>query len=210
MTHQGTWLRDLAAHSPAAATASYVGFDINNEIFPTEKPPNVGSFELVQQSILNPYPEAWKSSFDLVHQRLVMAAWLGGSKVEILSRLVELAKPGTGYIELMELDTDVSTLPDNAPKYRRFFQLMGEIFDAIGVGRDAVKDLKDVLLKAGCAEVTVVRTRCKAGLLADPDLREKSVQGQTTAVPPLAMVAKGRVSPFLSFLVRFWTSPEQH
>ncbi|KIX00885.1 uncharacterized protein Z518_09950 [Rhinocladiella mackenziei CBS 650.93] len=186
----GTWLRDLARHSPAAGTASYVGFDINPGMFQSEKPNNVGSMELVQQSILDPYPEAWKSSFDLVHQRLTMAAWLSTPKVEILGRLVELAKPGTGYVELMELDPNTGTLPDNVPKYRRFIELIGEVFDSIGFGRDTVNNMKTLLAQAGCADVVEIRTRYKVGATADPQLQEKSIRGQLGAIPALAMVAK--------------------
>jgi len=152
--------------------------------------------DLVKHSVHDPYPEAWKSSFDLVHQRLLIAAWASAPKVETLKRLVELAKPGTGYVESMELNVDPRTIPDDVPKYKRFYELMAEIMDAIGLGRYTVSNLKTLLADAGCVDVVETKTRYKVGAKTELGLKEKSIDGQVTAIPALAAVAKNVKTSF--------------
>lgn len=81
-----------------------IGTDITNTRFPAD---TVG-IQLEQRDSTEPWPEEWKSSFDLVHQRYGVQTGKDHPQ-RLVSSLSELVKPG-GWIQLVELD-DTSTEP---------------------------------------------------------------------------------------------------
>ncbi|PGH15367.1 hypothetical protein AJ80_05551 [Polytolypa hystricis UAMH7299] len=109
-TADGTWLFDI---STGFSEASYVGTDIAAHLFPVAPPENM-TFKI--QSIKDPWPEIRQSSFDLVHQRLVLACCDEAAAKVAVRRLVELAKPG-GWIQLMECDHSGGFAPEVAAQH---------------------------------------------------------------------------------------------
>ncbi|KAH0593814.1 hypothetical protein MHUMG1_08566 [Metarhizium humberi] len=98
-TAQANWLLDLAAVVPD--TARLVGTDIATGQFPPEaqRPSNM---TLQTQSIFEPWDKSMVGSFDIVHQRFVLAACRSDEQAQrAVASLVTLAKPG-GWIELHE------------------------------------------------------------------------------------------------------------
>lgn len=104
-TAQANWILDVAGLSAVASTASLFGTDVAPEHFP---PPEElpGNVKLFKQSIFETWPVEMQSSFDVVHQRFVLAACKGESQAEAqgadaVAKLFGLVKPG-GWIELHE------------------------------------------------------------------------------------------------------------
>lgn len=98
-TAQANWLLDLAAVVPD--TTRLVGTDIATGQFPLEaqRPSNM---TLQKQSIFEPWDTTMMGSFDIVHQRFVLAACRSDEQAQrAVASLVTLAKPG-GWIELHE------------------------------------------------------------------------------------------------------------
>ncbi|KAG5964824.1 hypothetical protein E4U57_004849 [Claviceps arundinis] len=98
-TAQANWLLDLAGLVPS--TAQLTGTDIAPEQFPlpSQRPPNM---TLQKQSIFDPWNEAMLGSFDVVHQRFVLAACQSDEHGRrAVANLLALTKPG-GWIELHE------------------------------------------------------------------------------------------------------------
>jgi hypothetical protein len=144
-TADGLWLRDLA--SDISPENSYIGTDIIEAYFPpkSEWPTNI-TLEL--QSITKPWPTNWNNSFDLVHQRFALpAAGRDGVKTA-LTNLVGLVKPG-GWIQFVEADHSVFT----GPAMGELFELVKDVFGAMGIGYDHGRDIKGMLLEAGLEAV---------------------------------------------------------
>jgi hypothetical protein len=76
-----------------------VGTDISPAAFPADKPKGA---EFHVQSVTGAWPEAWKGTFDLVHQRLVLAGTTPETGRDAVRGLMELAKPGMGMVQLIE------------------------------------------------------------------------------------------------------------
>ncbi|KAG6039055.1 hypothetical protein E4U19_007553 [Claviceps sp. Clav32 group G5] len=98
-TAQANWLLDLAALVPS--TAQLTGTDIAPEQFPlpSQRPLNM---TLQKQSIFDPWNETMLGSFDVVHQRFVLAACQSDEHGRrAVANLLALTKPG-GWIELHE------------------------------------------------------------------------------------------------------------
>lgn len=176
----GTWLRDLRA-SVLPAEHAYFGNDIEPELFPDDSQ----GLQLFKQSISEPWPDALKGSFDLVHQRLVLAGSHPMKVADVIAKLVGLVKPG-GWLELMELD--IFTPAATGPALTDMYRLMREMFLAMGLG-DYVNDLKGAAERAGLREVQERKVLCEIGASAKPELREKSMNGMVSAVAPLVAVA---------------------
>jgi len=95
-TGSGVWLLDLARSTKPSATL--IGTDIA-ATFSTiaDVPPNV---QFIQQSTLS-LPASWTSTFDFVHQRLMIAAFTESMWRQAISEHYRVLKPG-GHIQLVE------------------------------------------------------------------------------------------------------------
>ncbi|KAK0739365.1 hypothetical protein B0T21DRAFT_409716 [Apiosordaria backusii] len=98
-TAQALWPLDLSRSVPA--TATLVGTDIAPQHFPPpEKRP--ANLTLLKQSILEPWPAEMHGSFDVVHQRFVLAACPSeDAALGAVRGLWKCVRPG-GWIELHE------------------------------------------------------------------------------------------------------------
>ncbi|THH06383.1 hypothetical protein EW145_g4123 [Phellinidium pouzarii] len=94
-TGSAAWLLDVAPDMSPSAIMH--GVDIENRLFPTSHPPNI-SFSINSIATL---PEEWTAKFDLVHQRLLLAALRRSEWPKALSQMFRILRPG-GYVQLGE------------------------------------------------------------------------------------------------------------
>ena len=146
---------------------------------------------LVAHDLTKPWPSDWHASFDLVHQRLALAA-VGPnfSQQDAVANIAALVKPG-GWIELVELDIDEPNSKDAGPALREFIQLLREIFTLVGLGGNFARKLRGWLEAAGLEQVEERLVDFPAGARSrTADLAAKSINGSCSAVEPLVAVAK--------------------
>ncbi|KAF3406280.1 hypothetical protein DPV78_001847 [Talaromyces pinophilus] len=101
------WLDAIAAHldsisNDQAPQRQYVGLDITPAHFPAPHS-HPDNFAYDVWNVLNPIPEEPKGKYDLVHIRLLAAAFAKGQVAIVVENLVQLLSPG-GWIQLEELD----------------------------------------------------------------------------------------------------------
>ena len=200
----GTWLRDLQS-SVTSPHATYIGTDIEPELFPAQLPPGT---LLIAHDLTKPWPRDWHASFDLVHQRLALAgAGPNFPQQDAVANIAALVRPG-GWIELVELDIDEPNPKDAGPALREFIQLLREIFTLVGLGGNFALKLRGWLKAAGLEDVQERFVDCPAGARSrNADLAAKSINGSYGAVEPLVAMAK---SEFLFSNCSFSNPPEDH
>ena len=140
----GLWIRDLGPSCAKGTT--FVGTDINPQFLPKE-PSAAITFEV--QDINKPWPEDWRRSFDVVHQRLVLAA-SGPAQQKAVHSLAELVKPG-GWIQLIE----GNNTPDetDGPAMKDFVQLIKDVFTIMGADPLFSHSMSRWLIEAGFTNV---------------------------------------------------------
>jgi hypothetical protein len=187
----GTWIRDLAA-STAPVEHQFVGTDVDASNFPAS-PPSGQTYQA--QDINKPWPEEWKESFDLVHQRLVIVG-AGPAQQQALGSLAALVKPG-GWIQLIEATNE---LPEGTgPAFRNFIAVMKGVFTAFGSSLHPGNELSGWLQAAGFESVEdrVINTKLGA-TNPDPRLAKQGVYSTTVAARGLATFGKSMYSTFIS------------
>src|SRR5438105_3833067 len=97
----GTWLLDLPGLYPQYEWSLH-GVDIGSALFP----PNTGpyaSLDLHELDARAPPPPGlgWESTFDLVHQRLLIWGFQKHEWPSVLKNYLSLLRPG-GWIQLVE------------------------------------------------------------------------------------------------------------
>ncbi|KAI1803919.1 hypothetical protein F4811DRAFT_522876 [Daldinia bambusicola] len=155
-TNDGFWLSQFQASLKDPSSATLVGTDLQDR-FPNPPRPGV---HLQIQDINEPWPESWKSTFDYVHQALVLFQ-AGLKKREAVHSLGELVKPG-GWIELMEPQYD-TTNENNGPAFQQFLDMMDELWAMRGTKSDFAAGLEDMIKDAGFVDVKSVLLRIGIG-----------------------------------------------
>jgi hypothetical protein len=189
-TADGRWLLHVSSMSPAPHT--YVGTDIDEALYPNPAPEGM---QFQNQSIREPFPSKWQGTFDLVHQRLVMAAAPPATVVSVVERLVGLLKPG-GWLQLVEVDTD--SVDENGPELKRFLSYAQQMSVIGGMGPNLAKELAATMREAGLQNVEEQSIDVMHGFRnKNEDLKTKSVNSLCNAVPPLMQgVQSEREPPF--------------
>lgn len=139
---------------PASVSSeqTYVGTDISTKMFPpcSSLPPNL---HLQAQSVTLPWPADLKGSFDLVHQRLVLASSGALPLNEVIANLVSLLKPG-GWIQFGEADFAAEGYNiKSGPAVKDFTQLVKDAYTQLGPGWEFPQKIKGCLEQAGCVDV---------------------------------------------------------
>lgn len=161
-----------------------IGTDISPERF-TANPPAGMTFQV--QNILDPWPVSWRNSFDLVHQRLVLAG-AGPATADAVARLLELVRPG-GWIQLIEAEGVVGA--DDGPAMHHFLALINEVFNAAGAGTAFPRRIRDWIKDAGFINVqTMVAPTAFGVKCANSALRRQSIESTCVAVKGLVAYAK--------------------
>lgn len=177
-TADGRWLLEL--HSSSPSRHEYVGTDIDQGLYPDPAPDGT---HFQNQSIREDFPAGWLGSFDVVHQRLVMAAAPPETVSSVVKRLAGLLKPG-GWMQLVEADTD--SAQENGPALTSFLSFAQQMSTAGGMGPNLATTLADAMREAGLQSVEERSVDVLHGRKnPDESLKSKSVASLCNAVPPL-------------------------
>ncbi|RHZ44676.1 N-methyltransferase gliN [Aspergillus thermomutatus] len=148
-TFNGLWLKDA---STLLKNPTLVGTDVSPTAFPADRPANT---EFHVQSISDPWPAEWRDSFDLVHQKLVIACVPPEEGRQALYRLVELAKPQSGWVQFTEGSLEHLT-PEQRQRYpvlARFQTLVADMLPNFGWNPRPGKLVRQWLEEYGLEEV---------------------------------------------------------
>ena len=146
-------------------------------------------FEFQIQDVYQPWPSSWISTFDLVHQRLVLANAGPRGPVAVKS-LCELVKPG-GWIQLVE--AECAAAEDDGPAHMQFMELLRAAFEVFGQPRDrqVVWELAGWVGQAGFVEVGEERVPFMVGRKNENEaLRQQGVEALLDALEGMVGVAK--------------------
>lgn len=185
----GHWIVDLASTLPKST--SYVGTDIATHLFPSSLPANM---QLVQQSVKDSFPTEWTSSFDLVHQRLVLAACDPATAKRVVASLFDLVKPG-GWIQLIECDHSGGfndAQKARLPAINKFGEVVMKALAAAGRSGRYGLSLREWLRDAGAVDIVETLMDCPVGESAPtPELRESTKTNLLSVLGNLKATVKG-------------------
>ncbi|KAL4863839.1 hypothetical protein BDV12DRAFT_176987 [Aspergillus spectabilis] len=196
------WLRDAATLLKAPLL---FGTDVSATAFPDPStlPPNT---TLTTQSISDPWPSDWENTFDLVHQKLVIACLPPPEGREALSRLIALAKPQTGYVQFTEgsLEHLTETQKRKFPVLARFQALVAQMLPQLGWNPRPGKLVKEWVGELGCVDVQEHVMEIPIGAAnKDKALGEMAMRNMVETVGNFGEAAKRMStysSPFYYFL----------
>ncbi|KAI8302914.1 N-methyltransferase [Colletotrichum sp. SAR11_59] len=190
-TFDGFW---LAEASKLVAEPILVGADISPTMFPPSSSGSAGDLSFHVQSVAEPWPETWKGTFDLVHQRLVLAGTTPEVGKNAVRGLVELAKPGSGYVQLVEGALEHLT-EEQKPKYpvlHRFQTLVARMLPGLGWNQRVGLQVREWLEAEGLQGVSEKIMEIPVGVASsDRRLGDIAKQNLLEVVEHFAMAAKG-------------------
>ncbi|KAG7441924.1 S-adenosyl-L-methionine-dependent methyltransferase [Guyanagaster necrorhizus] len=142
-TGAGVWLTDLSLRiSPSSILH---GIDIEGRLFPSG-PAGIVSFSI--NSVTNLPPE-WSGRFDLVHQRLLLAALTNVEWPKAVEEMFKALRPG-GWIQLGEAG------PWHAGENNaKLVELIRTLFVSRGLLLDIANDLPNLLKEAGFINIVI-------------------------------------------------------
>ena len=191
-TGDGTWLVEVAAEYP---TATLVGTDINPAHF-TRLPTLPPNLSFAQQSILDDWPAAYASSFDLVHQRYCLAMFRPEASAGVVARLLRLAKPD-GFVQLVEAEPARFDAGPGHEAFGRFNAFLEEALAGNGMNARPAEGLVGWLRQAGAVDVEERRFAYGLGVAADgPARAAKSSANILAMLDNLAVIGSSQ-SPFV-------------
>ncbi|KAI1120158.1 O-methyltransferase-domain-containing protein [Nemania abortiva] len=188
-TANGLWLEDLATTLPEST--KYTGTDIADHLFPVSTKAQI-TFH--NQSITDAWPEEWCDSFDLVHQRLVLAACDPASAKRAVAALFAMVKP-RGWIQLLECDHSGGFTPEQAAMYpatKRFGDVVLKAMEASGKSGQYGKSLRGWLSEAGAVDIVETQMDCPVGARATTEaLRARTKENMLSVVRNLKSARQG-------------------
>lgn len=101
------------------------------------------------QNVKHPWPTSWNQSFDIVHQRLVLAG-AGPDAKAAVKGLTELVKPG-GWIQLIEGENFPSD--KEGPVMREFMTLLRDLFKVWEAIPTLSRELVEMLRAEGFIDI---------------------------------------------------------
>ncbi|KAL9052896.1 MAG: hypothetical protein Q9162_005122 [Coniocarpon cinnabarinum] len=182
-TSDGFWLASLAPQ--LGPNAELFGTDVAPYETKTQLPSNV---TMSQQNIKDPWPEEWKGSFDLVHQRFVLSNIADHDAAKLaIRRLVELVKPG-GWIQLDEASAiEGDGQPADTP-IEKMFRVVGDFMRLAGMDPAPGARVKQLLEEAS------------DGSLLEEPVHVKTADAQFGRPAPTKEVAEAGVANIMGIL----------
>lgn len=189
-TANGLWLKDLK--STTKASHEYIGTDITDQMFPQKLP---SSISLTVQSNTEPWPKDWPGAFDLVHERFSLATSGQTPVQEIVTKIIDLAKPG-GWVEFVE--ADFTGGPNSTGVYMaQFGRLVEAVFAGMGLKFDFALRLRGWLEEAGLEAVTEKIFDVPVGAKnPKQEFKEKSVFNFANVATVFSGIGKNMPTPF--------------
>lgn len=150
----GRWAVEMATHFPGARV---VGLDLVEPPAQSTAEPWPANFAFVRGNVLEglPFPDA---DFDLVHQRLLVAALPAARWQGVVSEVVRVTRPG-GWVELVEGDLWES----DAPAFTLLKQWMYELVARRGIDGSGGTRVDLYLREAGLTNVYSQKLRLPMG-----------------------------------------------
>lgn len=171
----GNWLLDISSSLPPSTT--YVGTDVAPHLFANNGP----NFAFHVQTVTSPWPASWTSTFDFIHQRLVLSNIPPQSALPAIENLSKLLKPG-GYIQLVEPDAS-SYEGEDRPAHRKLIAVYKEVWEKMGGNVRPGPDLKRWLEEAGLERVEEKVVELNLGAISENKaLGEQWVENILTVV----------------------------
>lgn len=162
----GIWLLELALADNLSNGCQLIGTDIEARLFPKPDtlPRNI-NFEV--QSVLN-LPGEWENRYQLVHQRLLRAAFRTTEWIQALKEIYRVLKPG-GWLQLVEGDGWVA-----GPVMDTFRSILEKLAESRGIENrpGAVPRLKRCLEDCGFVDLRIVCRSTPIGGWAGKDGRD--------------------------------------
>lgn len=156
---------------------------------------STGDLSFHVQSVTEPWPETWKGTFDLVHQRLVLAGKTPEVGQNAVRGLAELAKPGSGYVQLVEGTLEHLT-EEQKPKYpvlHRFQTLVARMLPGLSWNQRVGLQVREWLEAEGLQGVSEKIMQIPVGAAnSDHRLGDAAKQNLLEVVEHFATAAKGR------------------
>jgi len=146
-TGSGAWLLDAASQVPDEV--ELYGVDISTKTLPSSPPSNV---KFVEASVTS-LPSEWNGKFDLVNQRLLIAALRAEEWPQAISELYRTVKAG-GHVQLLEYSYH---RPITSDTQRQFFNILLALFAAKGLSPYISDRIPSLLEEAGFTDVVVRR-----------------------------------------------------
>lgn len=148
----------------------------------------------MEQSVTDPWTREWDSSFDLVHQRLVLAACDSASSKRAVAALFSMVKPG-GWIQLLECDHSGGFTAEQMAQYPatvKFGELVTNALAASGKSGQHGLFLKKWLREAGAVDIIETKLDCPVGAIAaTPELKESTKSNLLAVVKNLKAAHRG-------------------
>lgn len=196
----GRWIKDLQAISPAKH--EYVGTDVVESLYPNPAPEGT---RFLDQSIKEPFPPEWNETFDVVHQRLVMAA-AGPERTPdfVVKNLEGLLKEG-GWLQMVEVAT--VPLPQNPTSQNQYLDMLDTLYANLYTGTaykrsNLWSDLGKEMEAAGLKNVQKKEVIVSYGAaVADPYIRERSLRTAVAGVPNFLSVLRSTI--YLHFIPEY-------
>ncbi|KAF7979859.1 hypothetical protein HWV62_40619 [Athelia sp. TMB] len=147
------------------STVSIHAVDISSRLFPPNLPSNV---QFLEASITQ-LPYAWTSTFNLVNQKLLLAALSAAAWQAAFAEMYRVLVPG-GWINLIEFNCDLDRMDYKlGPAARKMMALVREIFRTGNSLADAVYHLPGWLEQAGFVNLrTEMRILSMTGVEGKP------------------------------------------
>lgn len=137
----GAWVMDLAKSVPSSV--ELYGSDVSSYHFSRAHPANVHFVEASSTK----FPKDWTGKFDIVDQRLLVAALRTEEWPVVLSDVLRVLKPG-GYAQFAEMDCK-EMFVNGGPACRRYLELCEKIYEKQGLFLDAAQQMPHILEEAG-------------------------------------------------------------
>ncbi|KAH6715755.1 S-adenosyl-L-methionine-dependent methyltransferase [Leptodontidium sp. MPI-SDFR-AT-0119] len=109
-TGSGIWLEEFAKTLEEAAPVerTFIGFDVSTLMFPRAP---VEGFNFIQHDARKPFPVSEQEKYDLVHLRLLAAAFKEEDIKGVVENVVSILKPG-GYLQWEDADVGARFGPE--------------------------------------------------------------------------------------------------
>ncbi|KAF2649968.1 methyltransferase GliN [Lophiostoma macrostomum CBS 122681] len=175
-TGDGLWMMDVANQYP---NATLVGTDIIPKHFEQrDRPPSV-SFRI--QSVLEEWSKEDHDAYDLVHQRYCLAMFSPEKGEAIVSRLLELVKPG-GYLQLVDANLLGYDGGDAHPGMTRMMEYMQRGFTEANMNPAPGPNLAAWVTAAGAMDVREEVLSFPMGRLATTEDDQQNTTGNLCAM----------------------------
>lgn len=202
-----TWLLDCYN---ANKDATFRGIDLKTNIYPELDDGQKQHIQLGEGNVLQ-LPNDWTSDFQLVNQRLLIAALSKENWNTAVEEIFRVLAPG-GWVQLVEASHCVA-----GEATQRHFSMLQDLFVKRGLLLNCVEHIPNVLKSTGFENITTQRLEISLGGGDDEDgmkakARESFVgvyKGMQIPVVKMGIRTEGEFMELVEDLEREWESNDQ-